>query len=178
MTHIVELTQAVAHEVFDYDPVSGELYWKQEIPHKYFSKPYYAEMVNTRQAGTPAANINKSTGYKQVVFQGKLLQVHRVIWLMHTGKWPVEQLDHIDRVRTNNRLGNLREATHAQNMLNRSDNKSGHPNIFYREGRPKAWRVTRKHAGKTLTQRAFQSLPEAMHYRDATRALHGLPAIA
>lgn len=177
MTHIVEFTQAVAHEVFDYDPVSGELYWKEVIPAKYFSKPYFAEMVNTRQAGTPAANVNKSTRYKQVVFQGKLYQVHRVIWLMHYGTWPKNHIDHIDRDRQNNRLGNLRDVTQAKNNLNRSDTTSGHPNIDQRLNRPKSWRVLIKSGGVKLTGKSFATLQEAIQHRDAVRALHSLPPI-
>lgn len=177
MTHIVDLTQAVALELFDYDNTSGELRWKDPIPAKYYPSAAVAKMVNTRYAGKPAANLNKNTGYLQVVFQGKLYQVHRVIWLMLHGNWPAKQLDHKSRVRAENTQGNLREVSHAGNMLNRSDNTSGHPNLFFREGRPRPWRVTIRVKGGYLTQRAFASLQEAIDHRDYIRRMHDLPPV-
>ena len=46
------------------------------------------------------------------------LQAHHVAWLLNKGYWP-EQLDHEDRNRMNNRIGNLREATFAENNTNK-----------------------------------------------------------
>jgi hypothetical protein len=45
--------------------------------------------------------------------------VHRIIYFLETGKQP-EQIDHIDRNRTNNHISNLRETTHQQNIFNSS----------------------------------------------------------
>lgn len=177
MTHIVDMTQSVALELFDYDVSSGELRWKDPIPAKYYSSPRIANMVNTRWAGKPAANMNKNTGYLQVVFQRKLYQVHRIIWLMLHGSWPAEQIDHKSRVRVENTPSNLKAVSHAENMLNRSDNTSGHPNIHYRTGKPKPWMVSIKSTKKLLTSQSFTSLPEAIAHRDAIRSAHGLPAV-
>lgn len=177
MTHIVDLTQSVALELFDYDSSTGELRWKAVIPAKYFPSPAIAKMVNTRCAGKPAANVNKSTGYLQVVFQRKLYQVHRVIWLILHGSWPAEQIDHKSRVRNENTPNNLKAVSHAGNMLNRSDNTSGHPNLFFREGRPKPWRVTIKANKVWLTQKAFETLNEALIHRDTVRNANGLPPV-
>ena len=114
MTHIVDMSQSVALELFDYDSSTGVLSWKKEIPAKYFPSASIAKMVNTRCAGKPAANVNKTTGYLQVVFQRKLYQVHRVIWLMKYGSWPAAEIDHKNQVRSSNLLGNLRSVTKAE----------------------------------------------------------------
>jgi hypothetical protein len=45
--------------------------------------------------------------------------VHRIAWLLHTGKKPVKQIDHINGIRDDNRICNLREATNQENQWNR-----------------------------------------------------------
>lgn len=60
-----------------------------------------------------------SKGHRQVRFNGKLLLEHRVIWFIVYGYIP-EEIDHINRVRDDNRLANLRECTHRENNRNMS----------------------------------------------------------
>lgn len=71
----------------------------------------------------------KGKGYLRVHVEGRSYAVHRLIWLMHTGAWPKDQLDHINRVRTDNRIENLRECDTAENCWNqvgaRPNNKGG-----------------------------------------------------
>ena len=59
-----------------------------------------------------------SHGHLQVYVDGKNYGVHRLVWLYHHGYWPKE-LDHINGVRDDNRIENLREVTRQQNMFNR-----------------------------------------------------------
>lgn len=58
--------------------------------------------------------------YLQVSVKCNMLKVHRVAWFLYYGEFPVNQIDHIDRNRSNNKIQNLREVTHDQNMLNKS----------------------------------------------------------
>jgi len=44
---------------------------------------------------------------------------HWVVWAILYGRWPTTIIDHRDGVGTNNREGNLREATYDRNMANR-----------------------------------------------------------
>lgn len=41
------------------------------------------------------------------------------VWLMHTGRWPDGEIDHINGVRDDNRIENLRDVTHQTNAENR-----------------------------------------------------------
>lgn len=66
-------------------------------------------------AGTVAAN-----GYRTVAFRGRVLQQHRVVWLLTYGSWPERSLDHINRDKTDNRASNLRLATASQNEANKA----------------------------------------------------------
>lgn len=59
---------------------------------------------------------------------GVSMQVHRVGWAMHYGKWPKDQIDHINMIRDDNRIENLREATASENKFNQmpqSNNSHG-----------------------------------------------------
>ena len=59
------------------------------------------------------------SGYLGVCFQGKHYRLARVIWKLVTGDDPLGQIDHINRIRTDNRWSNLRVVTQQQNNLNR-----------------------------------------------------------
>lgn len=60
-----------------------------------------------------------SRGHVQIYLHGKRHYAHRLVWLYVYGSWPVYQIDHIDGVRTNNNLANLRDVTHGINVQNR-----------------------------------------------------------
>lgn len=61
--------------------------------------------------------------------RAKNVLAHRAAWLLVYGSWPAGVIDHINGVKTDNRIGNLRIATAAINTQNerraRSSNKSG-----------------------------------------------------
>lgn len=67
-------------------------------------------------------------GYIHVCFRGKKYAAHRLAWFYYHGKWPKDQIDHINGNPSDNSIRNLREATAEQNTHNqrlRKDNKSG-----------------------------------------------------
>ena len=69
---------------------------------------------NVRQPGDVAGVVGMhGNGYSMV---GRLL-VHRVVWFLHKGYWP-DTIDHINGVRTDNRIENLRDVSQAQNSTN------------------------------------------------------------
>lgn len=71
------------------------------------------------RVGTVAGHTHAGHGYRQIKLDGKLYLAHRLAWLHTYGVWPTDQIDHINRCRTDNRLANLREVTNAQNCQNR-----------------------------------------------------------
>jgi len=109
------------------------------------------------QAGTA-----HQEGYINVKYRGRAVKLHRVIFLAHHGYLP-EQVDHIDGDRANNRIGNLRAATNAQNSRNgclRSTNASGVKNVSWYKDRQK-WRVQLRVNGRNAFFGFFDTLEEA-----------------
>lgn len=77
-----------------------------------------------REVGSP------TRGYLsfKLSYSGKRwdLYVHRVAWALMTGRWP-DEIDHLDRDRTNNSFANLREVTRSENTHNRSGVRGAYP---------------------------------------------------
>lgn len=79
--------------------------------------------------GDPAGSINKVDNYYAVRYNNTPYKCHRVVWELFNGEIEEHlQVDHVDGVRTNNRILNLRLVSHRQNSQNqkkRSTNTSG-----------------------------------------------------
>ena len=74
----------------------------------------------------------ESTGRRQGRIAGKFYLEHRLIWLYHKGYLPEVDVDHINGDPLDNRIGNLREASHQCNMQNqklRNTNTTGVPGV-------------------------------------------------
>ena len=98
-------------EYFEYNPVTGVF--------TRIKKANYNQKL-----GKKLGSLNKSTGYLQCKIFGQNAYIHRLAWLYVNGEWPVNEIDHIDGDKTNNRIKNLRPATHAQNNTNRDNHKN------------------------------------------------------
>ena len=108
-----------------YDPQSGVLTWKNPPKN------------SPRKAGDVAGTIS-SGGYRAICVGGSTVLEHRLAWLLMTGAWPKHTVDHRNRIASDNRWENLREATRAEQCHNRSSkrvSKSGHRGVYWRPGR-------------------------------------------
>lgn len=64
-------------------------------------------------------------GYAEVGLFNKAYGAHRVIWAFHHGEWPLDFIDHINGIRNDNRLENLRVVPQSENLKNlRLSNKN------------------------------------------------------
>ncbi|MER9685898.1 HNH endonuclease [Mesorhizobium sp. M0139] len=89
---------------------------------------------------------------------------HRIIWLLITGEWPTDQIDHENQDRGDNRWANLRDATQTVNQRNRTlqkNNTSGVPGVAWHE-RDQRWRARIKVDGAYVNLGAFHSKDEAI----------------
>lgn len=91
-----------------YEPETGLLFWKKAGQGRHFdpSKP-----TGCKNGG----------GYMEIRLDRKTFQSHRIAWLLSTGKWPQNQIDHINHIKSDNRLTNLREATGSENQHNQKN---------------------------------------------------------
>ena len=97
-----------ALELFRYDYETGVLYWRRRVN---------SRVPKTLEAGTQ----RKSSGYLTVSVHGRDYSVHRIVMLMCYGFYGEGlEVDHINHVRNDNRLVNLRFVTHGENMRNKS----------------------------------------------------------
>ena len=107
-------------------------------------------------------------GYKRLTVNKKLTSCHRIIWEMHNGSIPKGlEVDHINRVKDDNRIENLRLVTRSENALNtklKSTNTLGIKGV-YKQGN--TWYA--KYKGKHLY--GGKSFAEA--YRTRLKAIQG-----
>lgn len=109
------------------DPATGKLFWL-ERPRCFFNDDMTCTRWNTRHAGQEAFTSVNNHGYIQGGILNQKYSGHHVIWALCHGRWPRHQIDHINGVRTDNRIKNLRDVPQSQNVKNSrlsSNNTSG-----------------------------------------------------
>ena len=161
-----KITQKRLRSLLHYDPETGNFTWL--VAHGRFERI---------PAGTKAGTLSKTASGLVVRLDGQTYLLHRLAWLYVTGRWPKEHIDHIDMDRANNRLSNLREATHAENMQNRGAqrNKTRAPykGVQWIE-HSKKWRAYISVKRKFRHLGMFDTAEEASEaYLQAARKLHG-----
>jgi HNH endonuclease len=109
---MITLTADRFRYLLDYDPATGVWTW-------------LVSTSNCTRAGAAAGHTG-SDGYHRIKIDGRSYLAHRLAWLYQTGAWPKREIDHRTLNKGDNRFENLREATDAQNVHNRTANKGAH----------------------------------------------------
>jgi hypothetical protein len=113
------------HHLFIYDEATGSLTWKARPESDFVSKKV-CRMWGTRFAGKAVGSL--CHGYLYVSIDYKNYAVHRIIFAMCKGYWPLGLIDHGDGDTLNNRICNLTDASYSDNAKNqkiRVNNSSG-----------------------------------------------------
>lgn len=153
-----------------YEPDTGKLFWR-ERPRAAFDSDRIFKCWNSRHAGKEAFLINNGKGYLTGTIFYKTYKAHRVAWALHYGRWPQEQIDHINGDRSDNTIKNLRDVRRKVNMRNqkrRSTNKSGCAGVMQRSNGK--WRAMIWHNGKTKHLGTFDSFNCAASVRAKAEA--------
>lgn len=153
------LTQKRLHYLLRYDPKTGEFT-------RNIARPGY-------RAGTKAGSIT-SKGYIEIKIDGRSYLAHRLAWFYTHGRWPKQHLDHRDRVPSNIRLGNLREANKSLNGANvgiQKNNTCGFKGVCRDHGK---FRASIRYHGKRRHLGTFRTAAEAhIAYVIAAKKLFG-----
>lgn len=126
------------HRLFKYDPEAGVITNKTTR--------------GKAKAGDEAGGAPNNEGYKYVYASGKHYSVHRVAWMLSYGYFPEHEVDHINGIRDDNRLCNLREVSHTCNMQNQKlakNNASGYKGVSWNSAGSK-WVVSGSLYGKRI----------------------------
>ena len=97
-------------ELLSYDPESGVLKW-------------LVRTSNRVAVGDVAGRVHRG-GRIDIGIDGRILKAHRVAWAIYYGKWPDGEIDHDDGDPGNNRIKNLKDCSHSDNMQNRASHKN------------------------------------------------------
>lgn len=144
-----------------YNPNTGHLTWINKIAKN--------TILNTR------AGCLEKTGYRSIKLFGKKYLEHRLIWFYVHGEFPKQQLDHINQIRDDNRIINLREVSISENARNRSQQNSRlkERGIWYCKRR-KRYIAEIRLMGKKIYQKSFTDIDEAIKQRQAKEIELGL----
>jgi hypothetical protein len=161
-------------ECLDVDYETGTLYWKVR-PESHFSSERGMKIFNTRFSGKPAGTKNSCYGYYSVLFRTRRVQSHIIIFAMKNCRYPEGQLDHINGVRDDNRLQNLREVDNSENHRNMKlfrTSTSGCPGVSW-DKKNKKWKVQIRTKEKWIHLGRYQKIEDAICARISANRDYG-----
>lgn len=146
-------------ECLEYNSETGLIRWKKRTSNR----------VNV---GDIAGKID-NYGYVKICFRRAMYSAHRIAMCLYNGEWPSGDVDHVNGIRNDNRISNLRAVSARENLWNmkchRDDNKT--PCILFDpryKNRP--WRSRIHHNGNRIYVGAFPTKEEAIAARDRALA--------
>jgi hypothetical protein len=147
-----------------YNPETGEFHWISPRP-----------KINM---GDKAGYLKKDKGYTYIEYNGKSYSAHRLAWFWVHKIFPKLQIDHINGNKSDNRIVNLREATHGQNRANsKTTNKNGLKGVRFLpwiKNTGKCWQAQITHNKKVVYLGCYYTKEDAHSaYCAAATKLHG-----
>ncbi|RKM32205.1 HNH endonuclease signature motif containing protein [Moraxella catarrhalis] len=141
-------------EYLRYNETKGEFTW--------IKRPNKNIHLHTR-AGT-----KNSAGYRVISLFGKRYLEHRLAWFYVHGEMPKHEIDHINQIRDDNRISNLRQVTHSENQRNktRKDSRVDEIGIWWCRRR-KRYIAEISLNRKKVYQKSFTDIDEAISARKA-----------
>ena len=157
----------------EYNKETGLFIWKNRE-----GNTVYVKIWNTKNAGKEIATISaqgyKYTSLKYMEIAPKIL-LHRLAWFIVHNEVPPNLIDHINQVRTDNRIENLRVCNHLENNRNqkmRNTNTSGITGVTWSKANGK-WVAACWLNGKRKYLGYYADINEAKNVVESFRLLNG-----
>jgi HNH endonuclease len=156
------LTVERLRECLNYDPATGVFTYRIKRRGVPFG------------VGDKAGCVSSSTGHVVIRIDGELHMAHRLAWLHVHGRWPIDEIDHIDLNGANNAMANLREASHQENLCNQSKSRRNTSGYKWVTWQANAWLAQVSYKGKNHYIGRFSDPAEAHEEAKKLAAkLHG-----
>lgn len=155
-----ELSFTEAHKLFEYK--DGKLYNK--IARGTKAKP--GNVIGWKA----------KSGYISARVHGRSFYIHQIVFLLHNGYIPEVEIDHINKIKDDNRIENLREVSHICNTRNiglRANNSSGVTGVGW-SNKDRVWLTRIAINQKQFRIGGFKDFTEAVAHRLAAEQLCGM----
>jgi hypothetical protein len=146
------LTAERLRELFSYNPETG----------------LFTRLIGVRGTNAKAgcvAGTDDVRGYRKITVMKEFHRAHRLAWLYVYGEWPKYEIDHINGIKNDNRIANLRDIPRARNAENmrtpRRNNKSGLLGVTSPSGLDKKFTASICVAGKDIKLGRFDNAEDA-----------------
>ncbi|WP_343627427.1 HNH endonuclease [Comamonas aquatica] len=152
-------------ETLDYDPATGVFTWKIA--------------PNSRAWPGKVAGRLWNNQYRRISINGREYQEHRLAWFYVYKSWPTGEIDHINRIKHDNRISNLRCTTRSGNQQNKGQsrsNTSGIPGVYWHK-RDKRWIAAIRVNGQKKMLGSYKELSDAAEAYRAAKLKHHIPTI-
>lgn len=175
MAKFREITATELRQLLKYEPKTGRILWRHRTADLFSNRSGRAEGMskywNSRYAGKETMLNGPEHGYRFQPIKGLHMTAHHAAWALYYGEYCDAEIDHINGVKSDNRIDNLRSCTKSQNMANvgkRSGTSSSYKGVSWHK-RYNKWTVAaRIHLGN------FDSEEDAAKaYDKAVSKIHG-----
>ncbi len=156
------MTQDKLKEILNYDEETGIFKWK-------------ISNQSSIKVGDIAGHLSKKVGYTIIGIDNEVYPAHRLAWLYVCGQLPKNEIDHINHIKDDNRICNLREVTHTENSRNqkmRKDNKSGATGVYWYEPLKK-WQASIRVNNILIHLGYFKNIKDAVKARNKAKIKYG-----
>jgi hypothetical protein len=155
----------MVRSLLDYNKDTGKLYWK--------ARGYPA--FDNRWAGKEAfVTLNEKKYKVGRLFDRERYKAHRVVWAWWYGVWPDGEVDHINRIRSDNRIENLRVVSPSENRRNVSPSIVGESGCVGVSRSGNKWRSrVSDYSGKVITLGYYHIKEDAILARKSAESEYG-----
>lgn len=157
----IDITIEYIKSILDYNPTTGIFTWKITTGPRSI-------------AGSIAGSVHNKDGKRRIIINKKPAYASNLAWVIMYGVWPNYEVDHVNRIKNDDRWVNLRPSNRSQNKANNnvySNNTSGFPGVSRCGSK---WKAQISVFGKMMHLGVYSSPEEAYQmYKKEKVRIHG-----